>query len=90
MTEEPFNAKHLKFVIAPPKPRTKVWWVVQRQSDFQLGWIGWWGTWRRYSFFPKPDTVYEVDCLRDLANFCEQQTKAHREMRKAEREHRDT
>lgn len=83
--EEPFDAKFLAFYVAPPKPKTKVWWVVQRQNDIHLGWIGWWASWRRYAFYPKPNTVYEEACLRDIARFCEEQTKKHRAAIKARR-----
>jgi hypothetical protein len=72
---------HIKFVPAPPKPKTKVWWVVNKYSDGHLGWIGWFSRWRKYSFFPKADTVYEEVCLREIAGFCVARTKEHRERR---------
>ena len=73
------QGKHLVFVSAPPKPKTKVWWVASRYEDGRLGWIGWFGRWRKYSFFPASDTVFEEDCLRDIADFCVRKTKEHRE-----------
>lgn len=51
---------HIKFVPAPPKPKTKVWWVVNKHDDIHLGWIGWFGRWRKYAFYPKEETVYGV------------------------------
>ncbi len=70
---------HIKFVPAQPKPKTKTWWVVNKYDDVSLGNIGWFGRWRRYSFFPNPDTVYEQVCLREIASFCEEQTEKHKE-----------
>ena len=69
---------HIKFMEAPPKPKTKVWWVVSKYDDIQLGTIAWFSRWRKYSFFPKGDTVYEWVCLREIADFCEKQTKEHK------------
>lgn len=45
------------------------------EKDFWLGEIKWRGGWRKYSFFPAQDTTYEADCLRDIADFCETETK---------------
>ena len=69
---------HIKFVPAPPKPKTFVWWVVNKYDDDHLGWIGWFARWRKYSFYPKADTVYEEICLREIAEFCQRKTSEHR------------
>lgn len=70
---------YIKFIEAPPKPKTKVWWVVTKDDTTHLGWIAWFSRWRKYGFYPKENTVYEQVCLRDIANFCEQETKKHKE-----------
>jgi hypothetical protein len=36
-----------------------------------LGEVRWYAPWRKYAFFPDPDTLYEQDCLRDIAEFLE-------------------
>jgi hypothetical protein len=70
---------HIKFIPYPdPKRKTKVWWVVSKYDNIQLGTISWFSRWRKYSFFPKGDTVYEWVCLRDIADFCEEQTRLHK------------
>jgi len=69
---------HIKFVPAPPKPKTKVWWVVNKYDDGHIGNIGWYASWRKYSFFPNPNTVYEQVCLREIADFCERKTAEHK------------
>ena len=66
---------HILFVPAPPKPKTKVWWVLNKYDSAQLGWIGWFARWRKYGFYPKEGTVYEETCLREIAAFCEQKSK---------------
>jgi hypothetical protein len=50
-----------------------------------VGFIGWYGPWRKYALQPEPDTVFEQDCLRAIADFCEAKTRAHREQLKAAR-----
>lgn len=73
-------AKYLKFVEGPPSKsgKTKTWYVVQKQNEIHLGWIGWWGSWRRYAFYPKDQTVYEEQCLMDITAFIVRKTKQHR------------
>ena len=74
-------ASYIRFVSAEPKPKTKVWDVVKNTDDefkITLGEVSWFGRWRCYAFFPHLDTVFEKTCLRDIADFCEEQTKAHR------------
>jgi hypothetical protein len=39
-----------------------------------LGAVKWFGRWRRYAFFPGAQTVYEATCLREIADFCADQT----------------
>lgn len=51
--------------------KTRRWTVRVKESGDILGEIRWFGRWRRYAFFPGPGTVFEQDCLRDLAAFCE-------------------
>lgn len=50
-----------------------------------LGTIKWYGRWRKYVFQPEQETIYEETCLRDIAQFIEDETKAHRAKAKAAR-----
>jgi hypothetical protein len=61
-----------------PNPNTKVWGVVAKDGGATLGKVKWFGRWRKYAFFAEADTVFEQVCLRDIANFCETETKRHR------------
>ena len=59
-------------------------WAVHSTKDagyVLLGLVKWFGRWRKYAFFPEPLLVFEQDCLRDLADFCQQRSKEHRQRR---------
>ena len=60
-------------------------WVVQAKGDpdVVLGEIYWYAPWRKYVFEPKPQCVFEEDCLRQIATYCETETKSHRALRAA-------
>ena len=58
--------------------KTYIWNVIAKESGQILGTISWFGRWRKYVFEPGSATVYEEDCLRDIATFIENATKAHR------------
>ena len=52
---------------------------VKSKDGAPLGLVKWFGRWRKYSFFPCADTVFEQDCLRDIAEIIEFLTKDHAE-----------
>jgi hypothetical protein len=56
-------------------------WFVYSLKWVVLGEIKWFGRFRQYAFFPANDTVFNPACLRDIAYFCDLQTKGHREGR---------
>lgn len=51
--------------------------MVATQGAVPLGVVKWWGAWRKYAFFPNPDTLYEQDCLRDIAQIIVDLTNEH-------------
>lgn len=58
------------------RPRaTKRWTVKPKDGSPSIGNVSWHGAWRCYCFFPHAGTVFERTCLRDIADFCEAQTK---------------
>jgi len=57
--------------------KTDIWQVLEGNGAI-LGEVRWWGPWRQYTFQPRGGTTYERRCLRDIADFCEEQTTAHR------------
>lgn len=77
--------KYIETVELPPRGKTKRFEVrtkgAAERDGVPLGVVKWHPGWRCFAFFPNGGTLYEPTCLRDLADFCEAQTKA----RKAER-----
>ena len=74
--------KYIKFVLSGTSAsgKTKIWRITAKDDDSDfLGWIKWYGAWRCYGFFPyallSSNLVLEKQCLRDIADFCEEQTK---------------
>lgn len=75
-------AKWIKFDLQnTPSRKTKVWVVWSSKEDFEgneLGQVRFYPQWRKYAFFPTAQTLFEQDCLRDIADFCETATKEWR------------
>jgi hypothetical protein len=67
----------------PAKRKTEVWAVWALQGGTYLGEVRWFSRWRKYSFMPARDTVFEQDCLRDLAEFIEAETAKRRKGKRA-------
>lgn len=70
----------------PKGYKTRAWKIAPKDEDDRSGyhWIGgvrWYAPWRKYCFFPQANTVYEQVCLREIADFCESQTAAHKQAR---------
>jgi hypothetical protein len=61
--------------------KTRVWAVLTIDGKTVLGHVSWYGPWRKYCFSPKPQTVYEQDCLRFISSFIEDQTRKHKQSR---------
>lgn len=59
--------------------KTEIWTVRNSTSMVLLGEIRWHGPWRKYAFVPAKFTVFEEECLRDIANFCQDSTIRHRD-----------
>ena len=62
-------SKYLEFSIIGWKPKTKVIGVWSKKSGEILGEIKWFGRWRQYSFFPRPETIFNKDCLNDIISY---------------------
>ena len=55
--------------------KTKIW-KVAAQDGWILGVVKWDGRWRKYAFLIYDESILEGGCLREIADFCERQTKA--------------
>lgn len=82
-------AKWIRFVLFPSSPDRKTKrWVVTTIGKAELdepatdsGVVKWTPSWRRYAFYPEPQTLFEGQCLRDIAEFCEAETITHKAKR---------
>jgi hypothetical protein len=70
---------HILFVPSIPKPKTKTWCVKNQYGHEDIGYIQWHAPWRKYSFFPISNTIFEEVCLREIAEFIERKTKEHKQ-----------
>lgn len=52
-----------------PTRKTGVWNCLNTKSLDLLGQVKWYSGWRRYCFYPSPNTVYSSGCLNDIVNF---------------------
>ncbi len=77
--------KWIRFLLtATPERKTEVW-LVQTLDEMDLGEIKFNSRWRKYSFYPLRETLYEQDCLWDIADFCAKKTEEWRRRPRAER-----
>lgn len=67
---------------------TRIWDVNTREGN-PLGDVRWFAAWRRYVFVPMGGTLYEEDCLRTIAEFCERQTVLNRQIARDRRQYRE-
>lgn len=51
--------------------KTDTYLIETKDGNQCIGLIKWYAPWRKYSFFPNPNTVYETDCLKDIVSFIE-------------------
>jgi hypothetical protein len=65
------------------KAKTDTWEVWSLDEASHIGQVRWYSPWRKYSFFPASETVWEQDCLRNIAEFIEAETSKHRKGRRA-------
>ena len=69
--------KWIKFAEVGNTGRTRIWNVITTYDDGTiLGEIKWFARWRKYAFFPRPDTVYETTCLGGIVRFLNDQMEA--------------
>lgn len=62
-----------RWLVAVPDPSWKSAktqkWLIGGRDHVVLGHIGWYARWRQYAFFPREDTVFDRECLRDIRRF---------------------
>lgn len=70
------DVKRIEFVLvgASESGRTSVWEATVEDGTI-LGVVSWFGRWRCYAFFPHQKTVFDRSCLREIADFCESESR---------------
>jgi len=66
LIKERKTSKYLEFSITGHKPKTKIYGIWSKKSGEILGEIRWFGRWRQYAFFPRPETIFNPECLEDI------------------------
>lgn len=60
--------EYLKFTEIDDTGKTKVYQVTS-VSGSKLGQVRWYGPWRKYTFMPEAQTIFDVKCLGEVRNF---------------------
>ena len=58
-----FDGTYICFRVAELGANTNSWFVNTKKGGDCLGRVKWWGRWRKYSFFPEDNCVFEEICL---------------------------
>jgi hypothetical protein len=53
-------------------------WMIWSASLNVIGVIKWFGRWRKYCFFPEPETAFEEVCLGEISEFIQMMTQKHK------------
>jgi len=77
MTSESGKWINFNLMRRSPSGKTKVWIVATKEGE-RLGEIRWYGGWRSYVFHPSEATIFEKDCLRNIADFIQAKTAEHK------------
>jgi hypothetical protein len=74
-----YSGTHIEFVPNGPSATGKTFtWIVEAKDGSAIGEVKWFGRWRKYSFYPASDCVFEQTCLREIAEFIEDRTREQR------------
>ena len=64
--------------------KTRQWQISSIRSGDFLGWVGWYGPWRQYCFYPDGGAVFNGECLLSIVKFLKEATAEHkRKIRRA-------
>lgn len=71
--------KYIRMIETLSRDRvTVVYGIYAMRSGTCLGEIKWYGAWRQYTFWPHLGTIWNPDCLREVADKCAELTRDHR------------
>lgn len=66
------NFKWIQFSAVVHTGKTTVYNCFNKEFGTLLGQVKWYGAFRKYSFFPEANIVFEETCLKDIASFLAQ------------------
>jgi len=71
---------NLKFINAGQSAsgKTQVWGVLSVHSGHLIGAVKWYGRWRRYVIYPQDGTLFDAECLSEIAAFLSTQMEMRR------------
>lgn len=49
--------------------KTRRWQITNKSSSFEIGQIRWANAWRRYTFHPADNCIFDVNCLSEIIHF---------------------
>ena len=79
-----FQSKNLTFRDDGPinkGAKTRVYSVFSRFNNSLLGYVKWFPNWRQYCFFPL-NSLFDKECLRQVAQFCDESTQVQKDRSK--------
>jgi hypothetical protein len=84
------NYLEFRPALVRPHVKTKVWLVTSvARPNHDLGLVRWFPQWRRYVIETRNvSDLFDANCLREIADHCERETKAHGEDLRAIRDAR--
>ena len=62
--------------------KTRIWRIYNFHHNQVVGWIRWYGGFRRYCFYTEEAAIYDNDCLRLVADKLDEVNARHREMKR--------
>lgn len=62
--------------------KTKTFFILSKENRDVLGSIKWYGAWRKYSFFPADNTLFESQCMMDIVEFMNSLMEERKELKK--------
>lgn len=62
-----------------PSGKTSIYVVANSVTATILGYISWWGAWRKYVFKPNEEMVFDSNCLNEIESFLDEATAKQKE-----------
>lgn len=71
--------KHIIIQVFKEKPKTKVFKILSKHDNSELGFVYWYGQWRQYVYDPDMNQIiWSYDCLKELTYFINSLNNQHK------------